>query len=318
MQRHAIRLSLAVAGLLVALAPVQATQLDLDKLETKLVTGPVEYAVLLPDGFDPSQAPLPLLFFLHGGGQDRGFLTRSRPFIEEMWKAGTLPRMVVATPSAARSFYMDYKDGTQKWETFLLGPFLDHLKQKYHVTGEPKRTFLTGVSMGGLGSLRLAFKYPERFAAVAAIEPGIDPVLKWKDLKPRYRFYRSPELMETIFGKPFDEAYWEANNPATLAVANAAKIRASGLAVYLECGDEDSFYLHEAAEFLHRTLWDHGILHEYHLIRGADHVGRTLRSRQAEGLAFLARVLNPPAADPTVETLRKTLNEQKRKAGVIP
>jgi S-formylglutathione hydrolase len=31
---------------------------------------------------------------------------------------------------------------------------------------------------------------------------------------------------------------------------------------YFEVGDEDMFYLYEAAEYLHRILWDHKIQHE--------------------------------------------------------
>jgi hypothetical protein len=92
---------------------VSASQLVDAKIETKLVPSPVEYAVLLPDGYEAAKDPLPLLLFLHGGGGDRGFLTRMRSVFDEMWKAGTLPPIVVVTPSAARSFYMDYKDGSQ-------------------------------------------------------------------------------------------------------------------------------------------------------------------------------------------------------------
>jgi hypothetical protein len=92
---------------------------------------------------------------------------------------------------------------------------------------------------------------------VAALEPGIDPALKWKDVQPRNRFWRGDELMQTIFGRPFDEKYWEANNPASICVANADKIRASGLGVYIEAGDLDAFNLHEATEFMHRIMWDY-------------------------------------------------------------
>jgi S-formylglutathione hydrolase len=222
--------------------------------------------------------------------------------------------MVVVTPSAARSFYMDYKDGSEKWETFIVTEFLDHLRAKFKVTRERKGTLLFGISMGGMGALRIGFKYPEKFGALAALEPGIDPVLKWKDLSSRYKFYRGQDLMETIFGKPFDEAYWEANNVASIALARADRLRASGLGIYLDAGDEDAFYLHEAAEFLHRLLWDQKILHEYHLVRGADHVGRTLRPRSMEGLAFLARMLNPPPPDPEAEATRKRLEPLKKAA----
>jgi len=292
---------------------VSASQIVDAKIETKLVPGPVEYAVLLPDGYEAAKDPLPLLLFLHGGGGDNSFLSRMRPIFDEMWKAGTLPPTVVVTPSAARSFYMDYKDGSQKWETFIVTEFLDHLRAKYKVTRERKGTLLFGISMGGMGALRIGFKSPEKFGGLVAMEPGIDPVLKWKDLSSRYKFYRGTDLMETIFGKPFDEAYWEANNVATIAVANAEKLRASGLGIYIEAGDEDAFYLHEAAEFLHRILWDYKIKHEYHLVRGADHVGRTIRPRAMEGFAFLARMLNPPPPDPEAEATRKRLEPLKKR-----
>lgn len=309
--RLAIFLMLATGALSIS---AEASQMVESRIETRLVPGPVEFNVLLPDGYDSIKEPLPLLLFLHGGGGDRRFLTRLRPAIDELWKAGTLPPMVIVTPSAARSFYMDYKDGSQKWESFIIGPFIEHLRQTYKVTRERKGTLLFGISMGGLGALRLAFKYPDKFQAVAALEPGIDPALKWSEVKPRNRFYRSDQLMESIFGKPFDAAYWEANNPASLAVARASSILAAGLSIYIDAGDEDAFNIHEGTEFLHRILWDKGIRHEYHLVRGADHVGRTIRPRTSEALGFLARVLNPPPPDPDAEALRKQLEPLKRAA----
>ena len=308
------RLIIITVMLLACEQSASASQLLESKLDTKLVPGPVEYNALLPDGYESVKAPLPLLLFLHGGGGDRSFLARLRPTIDEMWKAGTLPPMVIVTPSASRSFYMDYKDGSQKWESFIVGPFLEHLRQTYKVTRERKETLLFGISMGGLGALRLGFKYPDRFQALAALEPGIDPALKWSDVRPRNRFYRGDQLMETIFGKPFDAAYWEANNPASIAVVKADKIRASGLGIYVDVGDEDAFNINEGTEFIHRILWDNKIAHEYHLVRGADHVGRTIRPRTTEALEFLARVLNPPPPDAEAEALRKQLEPLKRAA----
>ncbi|MEP7271882.1 MAG: alpha/beta hydrolase-fold protein [Acidobacteriota bacterium] len=291
-----------------------ATQLLNAKVDSKLLPLPVEFAVLLPDGYDGAKEPLPLLLLLHGGNGDRTFLERLRPIIEDGWKAGTLPLMVVVTPSVTRSFYMDYKDGSQKWETFIVTEFLAHLRATYNVTRERRATFLFGISMGGLGALRMGLKYPEKFAALAALEPGIDPAVRWKDVPPRNRFWRGQELMEKIFGKPFDEVYWEANNPAAIALARAEKIRSSGIEIYLDAGDEDAYLLHEATEFMHRLLWDQRIAHEYHLVRGADHVGRTLRPRTLEALEFLARVLNPPPPDPQAEALRKQLAPLRKQA----
>jgi S-formylglutathione hydrolase len=291
-----------------------AGQLVDGELPTNLLPHPLKFSVLLPDGYASSKESYPLLYLLHGGGGDNGFLKRMQPVIEREIAAGSLPKLIVATPDAQRSFYMDYKDGSQRWETLIMGPFLDHLRKTYRIVDGPKGLFMLGISMGGMGDLRMAMKYPERIGAVVALEPGVDPVLQWKDELPRHRYWRSPELMESIFGKPFDSAYWVANNPATIANNNAAKIRASGIAIYMDVGTEDGFGLNEATEFMHQVLWKNNIKHEYRLIWGADHVGRTVVPRTADGLRFLGRVLNPPPPDPAAEALHQRNAPLREKA----
>ncbi len=299
-----------------SLLPVFASDLTEGDFKSNLVPKPVPYTVLLPDGYKDGP-PLPLLLYLHGGGGDRTALNRMRPLFDEMWKSGRLPKMVVATPSVtSRCFYMDYKDGTEKWETLIVGPFREFLQKTYNASADPKKNLLMGPSMGGMGTLRMGFKYPERFGALAAQEPGIEPILHWKDMQPRHRFWRDDDLFEAAFGKPVDPAYWEANNPASIVHANPKAIVASGMKIYLDVGDQDLFLLYEGTEFLHRVLWDNHIEHEYHLVHGADHVGRTMRPRSIEALEFLARVLNPPGPDPVAEAARKTIEPAKRKAGI--
>ena len=63
----------------------------------------------LPDGHETAHEPFPLLLMRHGGGGDKSALARLRPVIEEMWKSGALPPMVIATPSVTRSFYVDFR-----------------------------------------------------------------------------------------------------------------------------------------------------------------------------------------------------------------
>ena len=61
-------------------------------IESDIVPGPVEFAVLLPDGYDESVDPYPLLLNLHGGGGNRNVLRRQKPIFEEMWQDETLLR----------------------------------------------------------------------------------------------------------------------------------------------------------------------------------------------------------------------------------
>jgi len=295
--------------------PEQPIRYIESELVSDLVPSPAAFSVLLPPVYGAAPRHLPLLLFLHGGNGNRDFLANMRPLIEQCWADGTLPPMVVATPTAGRSFYMDYRDGTEKWETFVSGPFIDHIRSTYQVIKEPSGTLLMGISMGGMGGLRMAFRNPERYRAVVALEPGVDPALAWKDLRPDHKFWRSQELFEEIYGRPIDEAYWAETNPASMVAAGAAaRLRDSGLAIYLDAGDQDFFNLHVATEFLHRVLWEHDVPHEYHLVRWADHVGGTVRPRMIEGFEFLARALNPPEPDEAVRMLRAQLGPLKARA----
>ena len=68
--------------------------------------------------------------------------------------------------------------------------------------------------MGEMGSLRIAFKHPDRFAAVAAIAPAIEPAYKFNEIQPAVRAYRNNGIYEKIFGDPVYQDYWEANHPS--------------------------------------------------------------------------------------------------------
>ena len=51
---------------------------------------------------------------------------------------------------------------------------------------------------------------------------------------------RHRRILKQADVEPLDEDYWAANNPGTIAKRNADRIRNSGLAIYIECGDKVS------------------------------------------------------------------------------
>ena len=291
----------------------ESTKLVDGSLNSELVPTPVEYYALLPPGYSEKAELVPLVLNLHGGGGNREALRNQQPNIETLFLGGKVPPMLVVTPSVSpRCFYMNFKDGSEKWESFLIGPFLEHLRDRFRVRTDQRGTMVTGISMGGMGSLRLAFKHPELFGAVAAMEPGIEPISDFKEMRPKHRFFRDDLLMTTIYGNPIDREYWNANNPATIARHHADTLKSSGLQIFLEVGDEDAFWLYEGTEYLHQVLYDLKIRHEYRLYYGADHVGPTVAPRADAAFTFLGNTLNDPEPDPMVDATRNWLATLKR------
>ncbi len=309
--------SLLAAGWLAATV-AHGAEIVRETLPTRLVSaGAVEYAVLLPEGYSSDGEPLPLLLLLHGAGGDREQIARFAPQITEMWRSNDLPRMVVATPSVARgSIYLDSYDGKERWESFVIDEFLPHIRANYHTTRDREATMVTGGSMGGIGSLRLGFKYPEVFGAVAAMQPGAWPGVRWDEVPDRNKI-RTAEQIARLFGDPFDHERFQKENPAAIVEYDPSRLRDS--AIYIEVGDQDGFGFVEGVEFMHRLLWRHRIPHEFRLVRWGDHAGSTVMERSRDRFGFLARYLGRAAApEPAVARFRKRMAESHRSRGLQP
>jgi poly(3-hydroxybutyrate) depolymerase len=57
-------------------------------------------------------------------------------------------------------------------EAYVRGPVMQAIAERWNA--RPPQIALLGVSMGGQGALRMAYKYPQEFPTVAAISPAVD------------------------------------------------------------------------------------------------------------------------------------------------
>lgn len=271
-----------------------ASAITLDEISSQHLSTAVPYAVIAPGREDS----LPLCVLLMGAGGTRDSLADLQPVFDAWWAESAVPSMIVATPSAGLDYYLEEPDGTMQWDSFLASEFVPHLRASFNVSGV---TVLAGISGGGYGGLKLAFARPHLFAAVAAMQPMLDPGLRDSDVGARNRLHHAAGGPPRLIGPARDPVLWESNNPANRARANALEIRDSGLAIYLEAADNDFLNAHDGAEFLHRVLWDLDLSHEYHLVRNADHGGLTMRPRLRAMFAWLESVWNPAKSDAATE-----------------
>merc|ERR1719233_104290 len=269
----------------------------------------MEYVAIVPPGYTHEEK-LPLLLNLHGAGQDANSLIMFQKDLEARWKSEQLPRCVVAGFSSLNGlgYYHNYHDGSLRYIDFFMSEWLPFLQKNFGVSSARTHTWLFGISMGGLGSLRLAFTYPDVFAGAAAMEPALDPVFEPTELLDRNLIMRGD--FELQKGTKLSHQTWAAEtkamygavqktewstetyykyNPACIARANAQNIRENGVCIYLDAADEDVFCLQDGAYFLHKTLWQYRIPHEYRLSYKADHVGPSVIWRLRDMVDWLGR-----------------------------
>ena len=296
-------LPLLLIVLVASVSPAQESVLSQHSLATDLVPGGGRFDLLLPPAYDPERAePYPLLLWLHGGSSGEGKLeSRLRSDLERAWEDGVIEPIVVVSPLTGSSYYIDWKGGGKSWETFILQELLPHVRGRYNVAQDRSGTVLGGGSAGGQGTLRIGLRNPETFAAAAALEPGFPPVASFAALDLTPYGPGAQQFLEQRFGKPFDLEYWRARHPPTIVIDNADRLRDSGLQLLVEAGDEDANLTFLSAELVHRLLFDAAIPHEYHLVRGAAHAGRSVPRRLTNALGFFQRALRPEGPDPEAE-----------------
>ncbi len=130
------------------------------RLETQ-VKVELSYLLYLPQDYDQRES-WPLLLFLHGSGERGDNL--------ELVKKHGPPKLVAEGRDFPFIIVSPQCPKDRWWEPIELLALLDDLAGKYKVDAD--RVYLTGLSMGGFGTWRLAFQAPERFAAIAPICGG--------------------------------------------------------------------------------------------------------------------------------------------------
>ena len=133
---------------------------------------PVNYLLYLPDGYrNDTLKKWPLLLFLHGSGERGDDLEKVKVHgPAKLIEQGKKFPFIVVSPQARRQ--------DPGWSPADLYALLQDCKQKYQV--DPDRLYLTGLSMGGFGTWKLAMEHPEDFAAIVPICGGGDTADIWK------------------------------------------------------------------------------------------------------------------------------------------
>ncbi len=160
-------LSLALAFCLPALAQFQTFTFP-----SPVDGSPQPYAVYAPRVLPPG-ARFPLVLSLHAEHTTQAINLRQVLGLgPDPVPSMRDPKMIVACPLARGT--MGY-DGIPEQDVYGV---LGDVERRFPI--DPDRVYLTGISMGGAGALRLALTRPDVWAAVAAVSPtpapGLEPL----------------------------------------------------------------------------------------------------------------------------------------------
>lgn len=232
-----------------AVAPTTVVQIPSPSLnDQRSVT------VLLPTGYSESDRRYPVLYLLHGGGQDHTvFATRG-------WFGAQASRgIIIVTPNAGESWYVNsVVDPKARYEDFIVKDLVSYIDSNYRTIATRQGRSVAGVSMGAWGAMLLGLKHYQLFGAVGALSA---PFLISR---------QSPNMDMTsreqqTFGKPGSPERLE-RDPITLLAAIPVE---SVPVLYLASGNQDIFVI-DNRRFVER-LTERKIPYEYREVSPRGH-----------------------------------------------
>src|SRR5918993_352168 len=233
-------------------------------LPSKILKGNRNYAVYLPPDYETSQRSYPVLYLLHGGGDDQtGWVQfgevlniADREILE-----GRATSMIIVMPDAntgTRGYFNDLK-GEWRYEDFFFEEFMPYIEKTYRIKTEKRYRAVAGLSMGGGGSFMYALHHPELFSAACPLSASTGPLsleatkawLEQRNLK------GTDEQIETYYKR----------HSALALVEAMPDDQKKAVRWYIDCGDDD--FLYEGNSLIHIAMRKKEIPHEFRVREGA-------------------------------------------------
>lgn len=115
----------------------------------------ISYILDFPQG---AKGNVPLIVFLHGSGERGNDLEKVKAHSPFTYKKLIKEPVAILAPQCPENVW---------WDTEAVYSLIKEIQSKYKI--DASRIYLTGLSMGGWGTWKLANEHPDMFAAVAPI-----------------------------------------------------------------------------------------------------------------------------------------------------
>lgn len=245
-----------------------------------------KFAIYLPPDYEISQRSYPVLYLLHGAGDDQ---TGWVQFGEVQWIAdksireGTATPMIIVMPDAntgQRGYFNDIK-GEWRYEDFFFQELMPYVEKNYRIKGEKRYRAVAGLSMGGGGSFMYALHHPELFSSACPLSAYIGP-LNLDEAKNRLNQMNIKATDEEI------ETYFKKHNALNL-INDMPVDQVKSVRWYIDCGDDD--FLFEGNSLVHIAMRKKQIPHEFRIRDGA-HNWTYWRESLPEVLRFVSEAFH--------------------------
>ena len=224
----------------------QAAHVDTIQVFSPSMNKNIKTCVIVPDNYKKSKKKFPVVYLLHG--YSGNYATWVKSFKEVSQQVDRYGFIAIGVDGNYSSWYFNSPiDPTFKYETYIIDELVPFIDKKYKTIASREGRAISGLSMGGHGSLYLSLKHQDVFGAAGSMSGGVDirPFSEKWDIKNR---------LGAITDFPEN---WEKNTVVNLIELN----QNNNLKLIIDCGVDDFFI--DVNRELHQKMLALKIDHDY-------------------------------------------------------
>jgi len=266
--------------------------------KSRILNRDMAYAVLLPKEYDSLNENYPVVYLLHGFGDNEsawynyGLIT----YYVDANAAETVP-MIYVMPQGFNTYWVNKYNGNYSYMDMLITEMVPTIDLLFRTRKEPQYRAVMGYSMGGYGALILPAKNPDVFKTGVVLSMSF---------RTDEQYMAEPQSgWDSQWGSIFGGIgasgtarltdYYKAHCPFYF-FKNPGDPALNGQNYFFDCGDDEES-LSEPNNELHNLLRDLNIKHEYRVKNGA-HSWEYWHKALPEALRYISHaVQNVPYPD---------------------
>lgn len=261
-----LKFCLIAVGIIICTASLAQSSKVFDNLSlpSEILGMDRKYAIYLPPGYDHSERSYPVLYLLHGSGDDQsGWIQfgEVQYIADKAIQDGTATPMVIIMPDAntGQRGYTNDPGGKWQYEDFFFEELMPFVENKYRIRTEKRYRAVAGLSMGGGGTFYYALHRPDLFSAACPLSASVGPLTREE-----VENYMQRRGMPDAVPEKKDEWY---KTYSVLEIINSIhEDQKRAVRWYIDCGDDD--FLYEGNSLVHIAMRKKEIPHEFRIRNG--------------------------------------------------
>jgi enterochelin esterase-like enzyme len=233
-------------------------------MTSKILKMDRKYAIYLPEDYETSGRSYPVLYLLHGSGDDQSGWVQFgevKNIADKAIAEGKSTAMIIVMPdgNTGQRGYFNSPKGDWNYEDFFFQEFMPIIEKAYRIRAEKRYRAISGLSMGGGGTFMYALHHPELFSSACPLSASTGPIsleeasVRWEKQYPGIskedltKYYNQHSALELVNAMPIDQK--------------------KAVRWYIDCGDDD--FLYEGNSLVHIAMKKKEIPHEFRIRDGA-------------------------------------------------